>query len=82
MLRTANTTGHSAVVELELQVDGKSIPLAQTSADWIMVDAPTTLPPCEGVVVVTVDGREHRSRVRLEKGVSPDVSHTPVSRLD
>jgi hypothetical protein len=62
---------YSAVVSLRLEVEGQSWPLAKMGKDHVVPAARIELPPCDAVVVLTVDGDERRWNVRLVDGASP-----------
>lgn len=69
------TTGprtYSANVQLHLEVDGRTVDLAQIGPDDVIANDPIDLPPCEADVVMHVDGEERRWRVSLVNGMSRD----------
>ena len=72
------STGYSAKVRLWLECEGEIIPLAQVAPDWIMPDRSCDLPASKGVVVVEVDGIEHRRPVLLPEGISADSTRVNV----
>lgn len=64
-------SGYSASVELRLRVNGCVFPLAQVAGDRVIFDEPTALPEGDAEVLVTVDGKEQRTAVRIEdRGVA------------
>ena len=63
--------GYSSDVRLWLTVADQMYPLAQIWHDHIIFRNAVELPPCEGEVLMTVDGRPRRWRVRLEDGAVP-----------
>jgi hypothetical protein len=73
-------SNYSASVDLRLEVNGQQWPLAKTGHDHFVPATPFELPPCDGVIVVSVDGNEHRSKVRLVNGVRPDDLCVQVER--
>jgi len=60
--------GHSAQVTLELVIGDRRIPLAQAAHDFAIVAEPTAFPPCDGEIVMTVDGQIDRMPVHLPSG--------------
>lgn len=70
---TAIRENYSGVVTMEFRVGGQVLPLSGVGPDHIEFREPVELPPCEGEVVMTVDGREeHVWRVRLDRGATGD----------
>ena len=61
-------SAYSAEVQLDLVIEGRSIPLAQISRDWIVLREPMDLEPGFGEVVATIDGNERRWPVSLTEG--------------
>jgi hypothetical protein len=67
-LRTS--TGYSSNVTARLLVAGKVYEVWKAGPDSIFLRTPVDLPPCDGEVVITVDGCEARHRVHLPGGAS------------
>ena len=59
---------HSADVCLSLQIGDRCIPLDQIGDRMIVVRKPAAIPTCVGTLVMTIDGIEFRSTVRLPDG--------------
>jgi len=79
MEKPGPSNGYSPVARLWLEVEGRVISLAQVAPEWIIPQSPEHLPPCEGVVAVSVDGRPaHRRRVSLVSGMSADSTFVPI----
>jgi hypothetical protein len=57
---------------MELRVNGKTLSIAQMGPDFLFVEPATDLPPGEATIVLSVDGKERRWRVRLPEGVSKE----------
>lgn len=53
-------------------VGANSYELGQVGPDFLIFRDPTALTPCEGEVVMTIDGREHRWSVSLPEGRTAD----------
>jgi hypothetical protein len=66
-------TDFSPALELRLEAEGKSWPLAKLGADHFFPDerCAIELGPCDARIVMTVDGDEHSWRVRLVHGAVP-----------
>jgi hypothetical protein len=60
---------YSPSVDLRLEAKGKSWPLAKTGRDHFVPAERFELKPCDGVIIVCVDGKEHRSKVKVVNGV-------------
>ncbi len=63
---------HSADVRIELVIGGESFPVAATGPDYVVLSDPTDLRPCDGEVIMTIDGRRHHWPVRLYIGAEID----------
>ena len=62
------SSGHSAFITLELIFGDRRIPLAQAAHDFAILVDSTELPPGEGEIVMTVDGKTVRMPVFLPNG--------------
>ena len=78
-----NDTGYSARVRIWLECEGHRIPLAQTSATFVIANRPIELPPesCARIVF-TVDEEEYRREVTLVNGMKIDHDETMVLDRD
>jgi len=73
---------HSALVEMALTLDGGEIlSVGQLGSSFVILDSLANLPPCEGEITLSVDGRERRWRVALPDGASEAVARTPITAL-
>lgn len=61
----------SSDVRLELRVEGQTIDLAGVGPNDIVPRHPLELAPCDGEVVMTIDGERLMWRVRLDNGAVP-----------
>ena len=77
----ADVGGHSAVVELELIVSGRCVGLSQVAPEFVIVQNPENLAPCQAEVIVRVDGDENRRRVFLVDGISALTPRVRVRNL-
>jgi hypothetical protein len=62
---------YSADVRLRLEAEGRTWPLAKMGKNHVVAACPIELPPCDAVVILTVDGAERRWNVRLIDGATP-----------
>ena len=62
---------YSPDVQLAFVVGDQCYALSSIAESYIEFREPVELPPCEGEVVMTVDGRTERWRVVLKRGISP-----------
>jgi hypothetical protein len=65
----AMSPGYSADVRLSLVVGDRSFDVGQVGPEDLVLREPVTLPPCEGEIVITIDGSERRYPVSLIDGV-------------
>lgn len=60
---------HSAEVEAWLDCGSYGrLELSRITPTAVFAKAPQEIPPCYAVLVVVIDGKEHRSRVNLTNG--------------
>lgn len=70
-------------VEIWLETHaGLIVDLAQSSDTVVVADEPVQLPPMQATVVISVDGREHRSEVHLPNGMKLDDRETLALPVD
>ena len=70
--------GHSADVRIRLILNGNSIPVAQLGPGFLLLDVSTNHPPCEGKILLSVDGSERQWAVRLPEGITAETKRVPV----
>ena len=73
--------GYSTKVEVWLEAEDQSIELTHASSTHVIAKNPITLPPCDGVVIYTVDGEPVATRVRLTEGMSASSGRTQIEAL-
>ena len=61
-------TAQSAVVTLKLIVSSETYELGQVGPELLIFVNPTSLPPCEGEILMTIDGRVYRQKISLPDG--------------
>ncbi len=70
---------YSAEVRLWLEARGEVFPLAQIGPGHVVFRQGVELEPCDGEVVMTIDGRERRWMVTIAEPVTPiDSTDSPV----
>lgn len=72
----------SATVDLWLECPYGRVPLSQTAATFVFTAKPVSVPPCDGEIIVSIDGKLHSRRVRLPEGISPSNLHAAVIAAD
>ena len=72
--------GHSAIVRMELRVNGQVLPIAQLGPDFLFLEKPIDHPPAEAEIGMWIDGREDRWRVHLIEGIKSAQHKTTISR--
>jgi hypothetical protein len=71
--------GHSAVVRMELRLNGRVLPIAQLGPDFLVLSTPINHPPAEGEITLSIDGQESRWLIRLLDGLSAVQTRTRIS---
>jgi len=69
---------HSANVQIQLNVNGLSVPVAQLAPDFIILQQAVNHPPAEAELVLRVDESEHRRIVFLPDGLRDDLVRIPI----
>ncbi|MDB5341000.1 MAG: hypothetical protein JWN70_6619 [Planctomycetaceae bacterium] len=70
MLMANLSRHHSAEVHLSLITASGTYRLSQIGPHYLVVAKPENLPPCDGEIVMRVDGAEDRWLVRLVEGIN------------
>jgi hypothetical protein len=71
---------HSAIVRMELCVNGRVLPIAQMGLDFLVLVNPIDHPPVDAEIGMWIDGREDRWRVHLAHGINSGQRKTYLSR--
>jgi hypothetical protein len=79
MATFASHGGHSAQVNMQLLVNGKSIRIAQMGPDFLFLDAPVDHPPTNARLVLQVDASERRWDVHLPDGISASSKRVAIA---
>jgi len=77
--RTLRSNCHSAIVRMELCMNGHIMPIAQLGPDFLVLKTPVDHPPAEAEIGMWIDGREDRWRVRLPDGISAHERRTKIA---
>jgi hypothetical protein len=70
MIGEQNHGAHSAQVKMRLIVGETVIRITHMGPDFLLIDAPGDLPPCEASILLRVDESESEWKVRLPHGIS------------
>jgi hypothetical protein len=81
MLTSFAHSGCSSRVAMQLLVNGSSLPIAQMGPDFLLLDKPIDYPPCEAIIVFSVDDSERRWPVRLPDGLAVGREHVTIARM-
>jgi hypothetical protein len=81
MITSAAHRAYSADVSIRLWVDGTLLPVAQLGPDFLLLDAGIDHPPGSASIVMRVDDRERRWRVRLPEGISAGSERVIIALL-
>lgn len=81
MHATFQKARHSAEVEIELLVAGKSLSVAQLGPEFLILGEATQLEPCTAEIVLRVDGEDERWQVRLPVGSAPGTPRVAIQQL-
>jgi hypothetical protein len=73
------SSGHSAVVRMELHLNGHVLPIAQLGPDFLVLATLIDHPAAEAEIVMSIDGHESRWPIRLLDGISPVQTRTRIS---
>lgn len=80
MLVSAAHTGRSTHVEMQLLLNGESLPVRQVGPDFLLLTTSLDHPPADGTLIVRVDDNEHRWPVRLPAGSSAADRRVAIAR--
>lgn len=70
---------HSADVQMELRLNGHSLPISQLGPDFLILSAPADHPPADAEIMLSIDGHEDRWSVRLVDGIAAGRHETRLS---
>jgi hypothetical protein len=72
---------HSAIVHMQLSVNGCVLPIAQMGPNFLVLKAPIDHPPAEAEIAMWIDGHEDRWRVHLPEGINSVQRRTAISKI-
>jgi hypothetical protein len=67
MIAEQNYGAHSALVEMQLIINGSSISITHMGRDFVLVKSPADFPPGEASILLKVDDSESRWKVSCPK---------------
>jgi hypothetical protein len=73
--------GCSSRVEMQLLVNGSSLPIAQMGPDFLLLDKPVDHPPGTATIVFFVDGSERLWPVYLPEGISAGCERVLIAKV-
>lgn len=73
--------GHSARVNMQLLVNGFTLPVSQLGPDFLLVNTPVNHAPGSATVVMQIDESERRWNVRLPQGMSAESKRVQIAAL-
>ena len=79
MIVEQNHGAHSAQVKMRLIVGGAVIRITHMGPDFLLIDAPGDVPPCEASILLRVDDSESEWKVRLPMGISKDSNRVALA---
>ncbi len=79
MIAEQNYGAHSAKVEMRLLINGTSVGITHMGRDFLRIDAPADVPPCEASIFLKVDDSESEWKVRLPDGISKDSNRVALA---
>jgi len=72
---------HSAIVHMQLSVNGCVLPIAQLGPNFLILKAPIDHPPAEAEIAMWIDGHEDRWRVHLSEGIKSGQRKTVIAKI-
>jgi hypothetical protein len=80
MTQFVDVERYSSVATFELVANGRSYSPSHVSRDWIILDRPAEIPPCDADLYIRVEGEEMHRRIRLPQGASADSDRVVIER--
>jgi hypothetical protein len=78
-IRHEKTVGHSAIVRMELRLNGRVFPIAQLGPNFLVLKDAVDHPAAEAEIGMWIDGREDLWRVLLAEGIKASQPKTAIS---
>ena len=79
MNTTTKSTGHSADVQIQLNVNGFALAVGQLGPEFLILREPADHPPADGEIVMSIDGKVRRWHVHLPEGISSSKPRTKIA---
>jgi hypothetical protein len=70
--------GHSAMVRIDLHVQGQTLPIEQLGPSFFVLRTPVDHPPTDAEIAMSIDGEERRWPVHLVNGIQADQRKTAI----
>jgi hypothetical protein len=80
MAQSVEVERYSTVADFELIANGQSYSVGQVSSDFIILDKPADIPPCDADLYIRVEGEEMHRRIRLPQGASVNSDQVVIER--
>lgn len=81
MLPSYTRAGHSAEIEMQLLVNGTTLPIAQLGPDFLILRQSAAHSPTEATIVMRVDASERRWQVRLPEGLAVGRERVVIAKV-
>jgi hypothetical protein len=65
---------------MHLSINGHTFKIGQLARGFVILNDPIELPPTQGEITMSIDGRVSKWRVHLPNGVSPDRLRTAIGQ--
>jgi hypothetical protein len=82
MIAEQNYGAHSALVEMQLIVNGSSISITQMGPDFLFIESTSDHPPGDATIILQVDDSERQWKVRLPEGISKDSKRVALALFE
>jgi hypothetical protein len=79
MMADQNYGAHSALVEMQLIINGSALSVTHMGPDFVLLESPADQPPCQAILVLQVDRAERRWTVGLPQGISKSSNRVALS---
>lgn len=76
--KNSNGNGYSADVRMHLRIAGRTVRIGQLGPEFIILRDAPDLPPSEGEITVSIDGRIRQWSVQLPDGISASKVRTRI----
>jgi hypothetical protein len=77
--KNSKSNGYSADVRMYLKVGDHTLRIGQLGPDFLILRGAPELPPSDGEVTLSIDGRVRQWSVRLPDGISTSSARTRIT---